>query len=363
MKKFILAIILSLVVFSSSPFYFKHHQQAEATIPVIDYSVLAKVISQLTEAYKQGKQLAKQIEELENIYNKADDIYKKNVEILQADIYGVLGEYGVGATSPTMNKYLSGVGLKDVLKDEYGNEIGQGGFLGGAFKGVLESEDVLSSLLHEENIKLPPSLLSEFKSRGWIPSEGLLKAISGNGTCAGAGDGGIVYDKGTIEAIERVFASYGADDRNSITTLIDKGCITGFSAQEILKADAPDAPPPHEVAPDPLKPPCVKWLGSGGCAAIKTSLTDLDKKGDFPTNPGDFIARIFTIVLSMAGGIALLLIISAGYKIMASSGKPEAIQAARDQLISSIVGLVFIIFSFVIFQLILVDILHIPGIN
>ncbi len=108
---------------------------------------------------------------------------------------------------------------------------------------------------------------------------------------------------------------------------------------------------PTPTPPLPISPPCVKWE-NGTCLKI----------GDISTEPAQFIVRILTIILSFAGGIALLLIISAGYKIMTSKGKPEAIQQGRDQLIAAIIGLVFIIFSFVIFQLIVVDIFKIPGI-
>ena len=70
---------------------------------------------------------------------------------------------------------------------------------------------------------------------------------------------------------------------------------------------------------------------------------------------------IFTLVLGLAGGIALILIMVSGYRFMVSSGNPEATKAATEQLTSAIVGLLFIIFSFVILQVIGVDILRIPG--
>ncbi|MBU4099259.1 pilin [Patescibacteria group bacterium] len=113
----------------------------------------------------------------------------------------------------------------------------------------------------------------------------------------------------------------------------------------------------------PRSPACAE-LVNGVCQKIDTSLLQGGAKdmGKMPTNSGEFIVKIFIIILSFAGGIALLLIISAGYKIIMSKGKPEAIQQGREQLISAIVGLVFIIFSFVIFQLVFVDILKIPGI-
>ena len=78
------------------------------------------------------------------------------------------------------------------------------------------------------------------------------------------------------------------------------------------------------------------------------------------TNPQDFVTAMFQIILSISGGIALLLIIFSGYRMVMSQGNPEKIQEARDRLTSAIVGLLFIIFSLVILQIIGVDILHIP---
>lgn len=118
------------------------------------------------------------------------------------------------------------------------------------------------------------------------------------------------------------------------------------------------AVPPPPPALDPPSSPCAQ-LNKGVCETIATSLPS----GDISTKPSQFITNILAIILSFTGGIALLLIISAGYKIITSKGKPEEIQQGRDQLISAIVGLMFIIFSFVIFQLIAVDIFKIPGIT
>lgn len=83
--------------------------------------------------------------------------------------------------------------------------------------------------------------------------------------------------------------------------------------------------------------------------------------GAIQTSPTAFAKQIFGILLSLSGGIALLLIINAGYQIMVSEGNPEKIQGARETITSAIIGLVFIIFSLTILQIIGVDILRIPG--
>lgn len=148
-----------------------------------------------------------------------------------------------------------------------------------------------------------------------------------------------------------------------ITLICELSNVGGSSTEGTCRTPDHLLHPSATSTPPPPAPPCSKWQNndpsSGVCLGVATSLSS----EAFSTDPAGFIARIFSILLSFAGGIALLLIISAGYKIMTSKGKPEAIQAARDQLIAAIVGLVFIIFSFVIFQLIFADILKIPGIT
>lgn len=83
--------------------------------------------------------------------------------------------------------------------------------------------------------------------------------------------------------------------------------------------------------------------------------------GPINTDPAGFVKSIFGIILGLAGGIALLLIIFSGYRLMTSQGNPEKVQGAKETLTSAIVGLLFIIFSLIILQIIGVEILKIPG--
>jgi hypothetical protein len=93
---------------------------------------------------------------------------------------------------------------------------------------------------------------------------------------------------------------------------------------------------------------------NGNCPAFTTAF------GDISTDPGGFISAVFGVLLAVSGAIALLLIARAGYRIMTSEGKPEAVKEGRDQLIAAIVGLMLLIFSLVFLELIGVDILKIP---
>ncbi len=136
---------------------------------------------------------------------------------------------------------------------------------------------------------------------------------------------------------------------------LDKVLLTGVQCKQ---AGLPGvvSPPTPTVPPVP-PPPCAPGkLGADGvCAAFLTAF------GEINTDAGGFLVRIFALLLSFSGGIALLLIMRAGYILMTSAGKPDRVTAGREQLVAAIVGLLFIIFSVVILQVIGVDILHLPG--
>lgn len=118
-----------------------------------------------------------------------------------------------------------------------------------------------------------------------------------------------------------------------------------------------------DATPTPPHPPCPdEFISRGpnnefiGCSALFTGLGI-----PISTNPTEFISDIFAFLLSISGGILLLLIIFSGYQFMTSQGNPEKIQAARERLISAIAGFLFLVLSLVILEVIGVDILRIPG--
>ncbi len=83
--------------------------------------------------------------------------------------------------------------------------------------------------------------------------------------------------------------------------------------------------------------------------------------GDISTNPQSLITKLFAVILSIAGGIAALLIILSAYRLIASQGNPDRVREAQEQLTAAIVGLIFIIFAFSILNFIGVDILNLFG--
>lgn len=118
----------------------------------------------------------------------------------------------------------------------------------------------------------------------------------------------------------------------------------------------------HENAPNPpsivtgggIQPtPCE--IGKPG-EGIQTAL------GCIPTkNTTQFVAWLLKFAIGIGGGIAFLLIIFGAIKVLTSSGNPEAVKAGQELITSALMGLLFIIFSLFLLQLIGVKILQIPG--
>lgn len=67
------------------------------------------------------------------------------------------------------------------------------------------------------------------------------------------------------------------------------------------------------------------------------------------------------IAIGVGGGVALLLLAYAGFMIMTSSGNPDRLQAGRELLTSALAGVILIVFSVFLLEIIGVDILRIPG--
>lgn len=134
-------------------------------------------------------------------------------------------------------------------------------------------------------------------------------------------------------------------------------CLTSI-VEIIPDPNGTDVPGEKKDKPAP-PPPCAvgNWdpLSSDTCPTLRTAIGNID------TAPEAFIGSVLAKVLSLAGGLAILLIIYGGYQLMASRGKPEAMEAARDQITAAIIGLLFIIFALVLLQVIGYDILKIPG--
>lgn len=78
-------------------------------------------------------------------------------------------------------------------------------------------------------------------------------------------------------------------------------------------------------------------------------------------NPGETITFFLRWAIGISGGIAFLLIVWAAIQMMTAQGDPQKLQAGREVLTAAISGLIFIIFSVFLLNLIGVKILQLPG--
>ena len=108
------------------------------------------------------------------------------------------------------------------------------------------------------------------------------------------------------------------------------------------------------VEPTPPPPPCYK-RENGKCLEIDTALGVICTKGDC------IFGKIAAVLLSLSGGIGALIIMYGGYVILTSRGDAEKVQKGREIVVSFIIGIVFLIFAFFIFEFLTNDILNLPG--
>ena len=86
--------------------------------------------------------------------------------------------------------------------------------------------------------------------------------------------------------------------------------------------------------------------------------------GCIPTGDlGGFISILLRITTGIAGGVALILIISAGFTIATSTGNPDKLKEGQEQLTSAITGLILVVLAVFLLEVIGAGILEIPGIT
>jgi len=84
--------------------------------------------------------------------------------------------------------------------------------------------------------------------------------------------------------------------------------------------------------------------------------------GCIPINEVEgFVSLLLPFGIGLAGGIAILLIVVGGLRIMSSSGNPEGIKSGKDLAFAGMSGLLLLLFSVFVYRLLAVDILRIPG--
>jgi hypothetical protein len=96
-------------------------------------------------------------------------------------------------------------------------------------------------------------------------------------------------------------------------------------------------------------------------AITKNNVGILTAVGCVPTEPQALVNGFVRYGSLAMGGVALLMMIWASLRYITSLGSAEAINQARDQFFAALIGLLFIIMSVLLLQIIGYDILGIPG--
>jgi len=107
---------------------------------------------------------------------------------------------------------------------------------------------------------------------------------------------------------------------------------------------------PVAPTPTPVPNPCDKPQ------LINTAIGPIDV-----CNINSLTASILRLGIGIGGGIAFILMLAAVFMIMTSAGDPKRMQAGQELITSALMGLLLIIFSVFLLQLIGVQILAIPG--
>jgi len=82
-------------------------------------------------------------------------------------------------------------------------------------------------------------------------------------------------------------------------------------------------------------------------------VTVIDGADPISTDPGAFVNYFATVGLSLGVVIAVVLVATAGYKMMNSKGDPKAIQDAQEQIGNAIMGFMLVLAAVVIVKIIM----------
>ncbi|MDO8619548.1 MAG: pilin [Candidatus Daviesbacteria bacterium] len=140
---------------------------------------------------------------------------------------------------------------------------------------------------------------------------------------------------------------------------------SAFAPQCVCKAPGSDAVPPVLVPSGPGSSASVVCTGNN-CSKAGGELCDGDQGiqtaiGCIHTDPSKLIKDLFTLSTGIGGGIAFLFMIFGAFGMITSAGNPESLKAGQQMFVNAIIGILFIVFSTLLLQIIGVNILSIPG--
>lgn len=145
----------------------------------------------------------------------------------------------------------------------------------------------------------------------------------------------------------------------STGTCIDK-CSSGYESNCDYNASGVCTTPhltPLTCISSSKKSASISGLLQGKCGEgfIDTAL------GCTPVSIDEFTPVLLKFLIGIAGGAALILMIVGAVMVMTGGSNPEQVQRGKEIFTGAITGLLFIIFSVVVLQIIAGDIIKLPG--
>lgn len=96
-------------------------------------------------------------------------------------------------------------------------------------------------------------------------------------------------------------------------------------------------------------------IDCGGEHCIDTAI------GKIPVDPTSFTQSFLSLGIGLGGSIALILMLYGFFNLAISAGIPDKVKASQEIITSAVGGLLFIIFSVILMQIIGVNLIGIPG--
>jgi len=82
--------------------------------------------------------------------------------------------------------------------------------------------------------------------------------------------------------------------------------------------------------------------------------------GCIHTNPVALVKDLLIFIIAISGGLAFLMMLLGAFQMLTSAGNPDTLNAGKERLTNAVIGLLFIIFSILLLQIIGADILKLP---
>ena len=103
------------------------------------------------------------------------------------------------------------------------------------------------------------------------------------------------------------------------------------------------------------------WEVGCGAGEVNTALGCISTKAEPGT--GSFFESILRVAIGLGGGLALVLMLYGVFVVTTSAGIPDKLKEGSEVITSAITGLIFIILSVFLLNLIGINILGLPGLS